>query len=64
MTFTLILIYIIIGSIFMITCILNLPLMDDCLVLLLGILWIIILPLMIVYALLSTIVKWFWMCWK
>ena len=30
----------------------------------LGIFWIIVLPPMIVYALLITIIKWFKMCWK
>lgn len=65
MTFSLILLYIIIGSIFTIACIWEFPSLNDDLVWLLVLVsWIIVLPLMIVYALLSTIVKWFRMCWK
>lgn len=30
----------------------------------LGLLWGIVLPFMIIYALLYTIVKWFQMCWR
>lgn len=64
MMISLILIYVIIGSIFTIVCLLEFLSIDDGLVWLLGIFWIIVLPLMIVYALLSTIVKWFKVCWK
>ena len=64
MIISLILIYIIIGSIFMVACLLEFPSIDNELVWLLGIFWVIALPLMIVYALLSTIVKWFHICWK
>lgn len=56
---SLILIYIIIGSIFMITCLWEFPTMADELIWLLGIFWIIVLPFMIVYALLNTVIKWF-----
>ena len=64
MIVSLILIYVIIGSIFTIVCLLEFLSIDEGLVWLLGIFWIIVLPLMIVYALLSTIVKWFKVCWE
>lgn len=63
MIISLILIYIIIGSIFMIACLWEFRI-DDYFVLLLGMFWIIVLPLMIIYILISTIVKLFKMCWK
>lgn len=64
MIISLILIYIIIGSIFMIACLWEFNIIHDESVWLLGTFWIIVLPLMIVYALLSTIIKWFKMCRK
>lgn len=57
-----VIIYTIIAFIFGCLCYENFDITD--LAWTLGLLWGIVLPLMIVYALLSTIVKWFQMCWK
>ena len=55
--------YAIIGFIFGCLCYDNFMSVNDS-AWVLGLLWGIVLPFMIVYALLGTVIRWFQMCWK